>query len=376
MEGSGSNLVTRAAAGPRARDFPVLANDFDRAVLENGEPCVVENAGSARSGLGAGATGVGAYVGVPLSWGDGRVFGVLAACFEQPRVFAAADHEVLVVAASALTHDLARHDATRRGADDRSRGAGTAPGPRERQGSGGAADAGPGAEFFASIIHEMRTPLAAIGGAAEALLGGMSGRITESQQRLLEVVKRGGDRMARLVDNLRELARLEAGRFAVELSDLDLREPARQALASLRPLAEHAGIRLHGDLPAVEVRVRGDSDRLVQVLVNLVENAIRHARHSVRITLVLDEENARLAVIDDGPGVRPEEAARIFEPWNRAEGPGDGTPHLGLGLTIVKRLVEAHGGVVTAVSPPPRELASPGAAAPGFACLVQLPLAR
>lgn len=364
IETSGSNLVTRAAAGERAGELSVIASDCDRAVVAEREPLVLEDTAGSPRGLAAAAGGAGAYIGLPLFWPDGKVFGALAGVYERPRLYSSSDHEVFVVTAAALAHDLALLAGGAREA-----GA-AAQVPRSSEGSGAATD------FFASIVHELRTPLVSILGASEAMLGGMSGRVTESQQRLLEIIGRGGDRMVRLVDNLRELVRAESGRFSLTVHPLDLREPVRQAMAALRPLAENAGVQLIGDLPASEVAIRGDVDRLVQVATNLVENAIRHARRTVRVQVRSDDEATELIVADDGPGVPADQAEALFAPWRRGGAePGGSTTHLGLGLTIVRHLVEAHGGTVRAVSPPPADLAA-GPASSGFACVARFPTSR
>lgn len=365
VETAGSNLVTRAAAGERASELAVVVGDCDRVVVATGEPLVMEDTAGDRRGAAAAAGGAGAYIGLPVVGPDGKNFGVIAGLHERAHLYTSADHEVFVVTAAALAHDLALLNES---------GVSTVEAEERRR-----SDEEGGREtpelFFASVVHELRTPLVSILGAAEAMLGGMAGRVTDSQQRMLEIIRRGGERMTRLVDNLRELVRAESGRFQVTCQRMDLREPVRQAMIALRSQAENAGVQLVGELPTCEVPVSGDADRLVQVALNLVENAIRHARRTVKVLMRVEGTMVEVIVADDGAGIPSEEAESLFAPWRRRDTtPGRATAHLGLGLTIVRHLVEAHGGSVQAVSPPP----AAQAAAPtgGFACIVRLPLAH
>jgi signal transduction histidine kinase len=225
-------------------------------------------------------------------------------------------------------------------------------------------------DFLLSVSHDLRTPLTSIGGWAEALADGAAPDPARAGATIL--VEAG--RLDRLVRDLLDLARLRARAFTLNLAPVDLRDVAAGTAEGLRPELEDAGVRLVVDVPPQPVVVQGDADRLAQIAGNLIENAGRHAAGEVRVSVHLDGEAAAdgpgaaavLAVADDGPGVPPEDRARIFErlhsssrPFARP-GPGAATgTGLGLGLAIVRELARAMGGDATAVEPS-RPNAAPG----------------
>jgi signal transduction histidine kinase len=204
--------------------------------------------------------------------------------------------------------------------------------------------------FLAAVSHELRTPLATIQGAVENLLTGMTGRITEMQLRMLEIISRNAGRLNRLIENLLEYSRLSSGRFSIAASHIDLRQPVRHAIENFRPLAERAGLKLVGTLPEDPVMTMADHDRIIQVATNLLDNAIRFARTEMIVSVTHVDGTAVLTVADDGPGIGGDLVSGLFQQVPRAEMRQSGT-HLGLGLSIVKAIAEAHGGTVTVESP-------------------------
>lgn len=196
-----------------------------------------------------------------------------------------------------------------------------------------------------SVSHELRTPLTAIRGYAEGIEDG-----TVEPVDAAGVVGREAERLERLVNDLLALARLEQGVLGVRSEALDLRDAARQTEARLAPLARERSVALAVDAPEPSLVV-GDSDRVVQVLSNLVENAVRVTPAGGRVTVSVDGPVA--IVSDTGPGIPPEDLPHAFERFHLHRREGLGSPDgSGLGLAIVQQLTEAMGGTVGVESRP------------------------
>jgi signal transduction histidine kinase len=207
-------------------------------------------------------------------------------------------------------------------------------------------------EFLALVTHELRTPLTSIAGFVEALLSGHAGELTDQQRQFLQIVARNSDRLGGLVNDLLLAAQLEAGKVELQLEDVDLGELAEQAVRSAGPHARQAGVSLELE-PAAGVRVRGDRVRLAQVLDNLVSNALKFTREGGRAEVAVSagDETAVVTVTDDGIGIPEAEQARLFERFFRSStATAEQIPGSGLGLSIVKTLVELHGGTIAVAS--------------------------
>jgi PAS domain S-box-containing protein len=205
-------------------------------------------------------------------------------------------------------------------------------------------------EWIAMLSHEVRSPLAAIQTAAAALEG-VAAHETGAE-RLRGVIARQVQHLARLTDDLLDVSRLETGRLALDRRPVDLRQVVQRALGSLRD-AGRLGAR-HIEVGLAAAWVDGDPMRLEQVVVNLIDNAVKHTLPGRRIQVSVEVEDAEavLRVADEGEGIPPELMSRIFEPF--FQGPQTlARAHggLGLGLTLVRRLVELHGGTVQVSSP-------------------------
>jgi signal transduction histidine kinase/HAMP domain-containing protein len=203
-------------------------------------------------------------------------------------------------------------------------------------------------EFFALVSHELRTPLTAILGYVELLLAEDGETIADEHQRHLEVVERNAQRLLRLVGDLLFAAQVEHGSLLFEPRAVDLGELARDAVDAARPRAESAGIELSTQIEAVGPCL-GDHDRLAQVLDNLISNALKFTPPGGRVTVQLGQDgaSARLAVGDTGVGIPAEDLSRLFDRFYRAtNATARAVPGLGLGLTIVRAIVEGHGGSV------------------------------
>jgi signal transduction histidine kinase len=210
-------------------------------------------------------------------------------------------------------------------------------------------------EFFSSVSHDLRTPVAAIKAAIGVVLANEPPGTTPVLHRLLGNIDLAADELTRLIDDLLELARLRAGRVELFRSEVDLRDVIARAVRPLEPLIETRGQALKLRLPAEPVLVAVDAQRFGRVVRNLVGNAQKYGRSGGTITVVLERHatEATLAVADDGPGIAVEERERIFERFYRApRQAADGAAGSGLGLPIARGLVELHGGSLTVESEP------------------------
>jgi signal transduction histidine kinase len=206
-------------------------------------------------------------------------------------------------------------------------------------------------EFFAHISHELRTPLTAVREATNLLRDGIPGPLAPKQARLVEIIRASSERVLGLVNQILELSRLQAGLLAYDRRWVDLDKVVGRALDELRPEAEAHGLVLehNGNPPAGGVI--GDEERLLQVVVNLVSNAIKFtpAGGSVRVETAERGAEVEIVVEDTGVGISPEALPRVFDRFWQPDGARGGS---GLGLAIVKSIVLAHGGAVHAESSP------------------------
>jgi signal transduction histidine kinase len=204
-------------------------------------------------------------------------------------------------------------------------------------------------EFFARISHELRSPLTSVREAANLLRDGIAGDLNPKQLRLVDIVGQSSDRLLRLVNQLLDLSRMRAGLLEVVHEHVDLARVIDHALEELRPQAQEAGVVLSRDKHGANFVCMGDEDRLVQVVVNLVGNAIRFTPPGGSVTVRLVDEGATLIlhVEDTGVGIPESALATIFDAYQQAHRDRGGT---GLGLAIARGTVEAHGGRVTVES--------------------------
>ncbi|HMC83181.1 MAG TPA: ATP-binding protein [Candidatus Polarisedimenticolia bacterium] len=209
-------------------------------------------------------------------------------------------------------------------------------------------------EFVANVSHELRTPLTAIRGYAETLKDGGLGDSGQAAE-FVEVIHRNTLRLQSLIEDLLDLSSIEQGQARISLGPVSLREVAAQADAVIRPAAERKGQSLRFDLPADVPDPIADRDRLAQVLINLLDNAVKFTPEKGSITFTARHADGRvvLAVADTGAGIPPDEVDRIFERFYRVDRSRDrregGT---GLGLAIAKHLVQAMGGAIEVKSVP------------------------
>jgi signal transduction histidine kinase len=205
--------------------------------------------------------------------------------------------------------------------------------------------------FLATVSHELRSPLTSMREAAHLLRDNIPGELNPKQARLVAIIGQSSDRLLRLVNQLLDLSRLRAGMLPIERQPVDLDHVVGRALDELRPPAEESGITIERERVGAPTAftLMGDEDRLVQVVVNLVANALRFTPRTGRITtrLVDAGEEVELQVEDTGVGIPAIALPHVFDWYRQADQSKGGT---GLGLAIVRGIVEAHGGRVTVES--------------------------
>lgn len=209
-------------------------------------------------------------------------------------------------------------------------------------------------DFIANVSHELRTPIATLRSLAETLLMGAADE-PEVRDRFLQSIADEAERMGRLLNNLLELARIEAGKREWRWQAVPIAAVVQQVANRLRPQAEGKGLRMRLEVPD-GLTVRSDADALAQILFNLLDNAIKYTpQGEVAVTAgrveTADDDWVVISISDTGVGIPPEHLPRIFERFYRidkARSRQEGG--FGLGLSIVKHLTEAHGGKVTVQS--------------------------
>ena len=201
-------------------------------------------------------------------------------------------------------------------------------------------------EFVANVSHELRTPLTNVRGYAETLMSA-DDIDRDIQMRFLGVISSEADRMTRIVKDLLTLTRLDYNRMEMHMQRMDLRELGQKAAAAMEGQAKNQGLTLTCDLPAEMPAVTGDPERIQQVIINIITNAIKYNKPqgSIAITGGVEAEQVFLRVEDTGIGVPKADLERLFERFYRVDKArsreSGGT---GLGLAIAKQIVETHGG--------------------------------
>jgi len=209
-------------------------------------------------------------------------------------------------------------------------------------------------EFLAMLSHELRNPLAAVVNAARVM------RLPKAddtvRDKALTIVDRQSRHMARLLDDLLDVSRITRGGIELRKEDLDLRDAVQAAIESLAAPLEEKRVEVMTDFRVPVLPVRGDPDRLQQVVVNLLSNAVRYspAGRPIRLSLTTEGAWIVLTVKDEGRGIAPDMLSEIFELFvQNGQGLDRSVGGLGIGLTLVRKIVEFHGGTVEAHSQGP-----------------------
>jgi signal transduction histidine kinase len=198
--------------------------------------------------------------------------------------------------------------------------------------------------FVAGVAHDLRTPLSALRAATVVLGRVCEGREDERVGRTLDVLVRQTERLARMVDDLLDASRIESGELRLARERVDAREVARRCVEMFAEVSSAHQVMLTG--PEAPAPVDADPFRLEQVLVNLLENAIKYspAGGPVMVDVGTRGGEVLLEVSDRGEGISPAQLGQLFQPFRRGDQPHAGVPGAGLGLSIVRRIVTAHGG--------------------------------
>ena len=206
--------------------------------------------------------------------------------------------------------------------------------------------------FLAILSHELRTPLNAIMGWTHMMRDGLPDDMTAHA---IEVIARNARAQHQLIEDLLDVARIVGGRLDLERTRVDLVETGRVAVDSVLPSAQARGITLSFQEPDHQIIVDGDADRLQQVAANLLSNAVKFTDAGGRVTLRVDDAGgARLSVCDTGAGIPPSFLPHVFERFSQLDtSTSRPYPGLGLGLWVVRQIVEAHGGTAHAESEGP-----------------------
>ena len=206
-------------------------------------------------------------------------------------------------------------------------------------------------EFVSVVSHELRTPLTAIRGSLGLLAAGKAGEVPERGQRMLDIAVQNTDRLIRLINDILDLERIESGKVAMEPRPVNAAELAHNAAEMMLPMAERAGVGLYVEAEAV--RLLADADRILQVLTNLISNAVKFSPPGGSVELRVEPAGgeARFRVADQGRGIPPDRLESIFERFQQVDSSDSrekgGT---GLGLAISRTIVTQHGGRIWAES--------------------------
>lgn len=204
-------------------------------------------------------------------------------------------------------------------------------------------------QMVADIAHELRTPISIVQGSLEAMLDG----VLKPEPAELREVYAETRRLARLVEDLRMLSLADAGQLTLARGPVDLAETVERVVGRMTPLAEARQIILCAEVMGPAPLIEADADRLAQVLTNLIDNALRYTPSGGHVTVRLAQEDSKLKLIvaDDGPGIPEEDLPFIFERfWRGDKSRSRHSGGSGIGLAIVKQLVELHGGAVEVAS--------------------------
>jgi len=351
--GEGESLRVHATAGRTTRvegQLVRLGEGVERSLLESFEPLsTVDGEKAAEGGASAteGAVDARADFGVPMRH-DGEVIGVAQIGSTSGHQFSAVEKRLLVAIAERAAWAVAqraRFGALERLAKERAtlleseRAA-----RREAEVANRSKD-----EFLATVSHELRTPLNAMLGWAQIALA----KATPDLQRPLQIIMRNARAQSRLIEDMIDISRIVSDKLRLDLVSTSVAGAIEGAVEALRPVAEEKGVTLSTAIGAVGC-IPADADRLQQMVWNLLSNAIKFTPEGGRVVLEASRGDGRvlIRVSDTGAGIVPELLPAIFEPFRQADGSTTRRyGGLGLGLTIVRQLVQAHGGSVRVESP-------------------------
>ncbi len=198
-------------------------------------------------------------------------------------------------------------------------------------------------DFVSKASHELRTPLASIRAYVEMLVDGEA-EDENSRQEFYRIIQDETDRLGRLIDNMLNISRIEAGIVQIERENVDIKDSINRTIQTLEPHAREKGIGLHTKLAAIDLCVEGDKDMLYQVVLNMVSNAVKYTPEGGRITVSADSDNLTRSVVvtisDTGLGIPPDSVPKLFDKFYRVDNYKRIAKGTGLGLSLCKHIVE------------------------------------
>ncbi|HYF94176.1 MAG TPA: response regulator [Symbiobacteriaceae bacterium] len=204
-------------------------------------------------------------------------------------------------------------------------------------------------DFIATVSHELRTPMTSIKGSLGLVLGGVAGPLPEEVRELLTIAMNNTDRLVRLINDILDISRIEAGKMEVRRTPQSVADAVARAVREMQGYADQRSITMTTVLPEDLPRVLADPDRIQQVLVNLLSNAVKFSDvgGTVSITAGREPSGVWVRVEDAGPGIAPEQQEQIFEKFHRVDNAASRrTGGTGLGLAICKAIIDEHGGQI------------------------------
>jgi len=208
------------------------------------------------------------------------------------------------------------------------------------------------ADFVSLVSHELRSPMAAVIGAARTLQERWRSLSPGHREAFLALIADETNRLAALIGHVLDTSRIEAGTFTYRFTDIDLSALVADVVGTAAVGQDE--VRVRADVPETLPSVRGDAERLRQVLTNLIDNAVKYSPAGDEVAVRARRENGRvlIEVVDNGPGIPHDQQRLIFEKFGRADVPGSSKPGTGLGLFIARSIAEAHGGTLDVRSRP------------------------
>jgi PAS domain S-box-containing protein len=201
-------------------------------------------------------------------------------------------------------------------------------------------------QFIGTVSHELRTPMTSIREAVTIVLDGVAGKINQDQKHFLEIAQRNIDRLSRLIDEVLDFQRLNAGKMRFDMKENHIEKTVDEAFSTMQPYAQKRGLSLSMDLaPSLPVGVY-DNDRMIQVLTNLISNAIKFTPEGghVQVSVEAQQEHLVIRIRDTGFGIPKEALGKLFGQFYRVHRPGKEIKGTGLGLAIVQKIITAHNG--------------------------------
>lgn len=203
-----------------------------------------------------------------------------------------------------------------------------------------------------TVAHEMRTPLTSIVGHVELLEDEIGGPLTRAQRNYLEQVRFGAERLQKQIDDMLDFAKLESGTFVLQHSTVNVFTIASQVAKSFIPSANKSKVSINVLKPNTPIKAQLDRDRIVQVLTNLISNALKYSPVGGCITIAIVQTTTHVVfeIYDEGPGIAEEHQIRIFDKFYQVRDKVLNRKGTGLGLAISRAVVEAHGGMIGVLS--------------------------